>query len=225
MASDQRAGRQCAGLLPQLETVGFAMSGNCQKLAIVVSSAPAEHHPRPCAGSTDRHHSSNPPRIYHSADMVEGVRVGADAVIASEASSEDPSLDQFSTVLRSSRAQTGQQASTADTHQAADGVIFSKMDSGDRTLTQALHQLVFRAAKALQIVFWNKKQFVRAQFIARKAIVQVRRSMCGSCRLLPEGRFMCRLRSQSCQTVYSQVAPSSPRRVLCLQTIWSNRST
>ena len=89
---------------------------------------------------------------YLSVDMGEGVRVGADAVIASEASAEDPSLDQSSTVRRSSRAQAGQQASTADTYQAAAGVIFSKKDSGARTLTQALHKLVSRAAKALQVI-------------------------------------------------------------------------
>jgi hypothetical protein len=82
--------------------------------------------------------------------------VGANAVIASEASAEDPSLDQSSTVRRSSRAQAGQQASTADTYQAAAGVIFSKKDSGARTLTQALHELFFGAAKALQVIFWNK---------------------------------------------------------------------
>jgi hypothetical protein len=93
---------------------------------------------------------------YLSVDMGEGVRVGADAVLASETLAEDPSLDQSSTVRRSSRAHAGQQASTADTYQAAAGVIFSKKDFGAQTLTQALHELLFGAAKALQIMFWNK---------------------------------------------------------------------
>jgi hypothetical protein len=94
---------------------------------------------------------------YLPADTGEGVRVGADAVIASEASGEDPSLDQSSAVRLSSRAQAGQQAPTADTHQAEAGVIFSKKDSGARTLTRELDTNWFSAQrKHCRSSFWNK---------------------------------------------------------------------
>jgi hypothetical protein len=89
---------------------------------------------------------------YLPADTGEGVRDDVDADVASDASDEDPSLNLSLAARRSSRAHAGDQAPTANTHHTEAGITFLKAGfSSEDFDTRALHELVFRAAKALEV--------------------------------------------------------------------------
>jgi hypothetical protein len=89
---------------------------------------------------------------YLPADTGEGVRADVDADVASDASDEDPSLNHSLAARRSSRAHAGDQAPTANTHHTEAGISFLKAGfSSEDFDTRALHELVFRAAKALEV--------------------------------------------------------------------------
>jgi hypothetical protein len=90
---------------------------------------------------------------YLPADTGEGVSAGADADIASDASDDDPTVDRSSAARRSSRAHAGDQAPVANTHHTEAGVTFLREGFCSEDFdTRALHELVLRAAKALQVI-------------------------------------------------------------------------